>query len=125
MKFYTRRAPLVTARQQKGWSPSQERDQPVAHRTGRRPAAEIARPVPPLAEQPGDGAVDRVRRPALAHVAEEQDAREDRRERDRKSTRLNSSHSSISYAVFCLKKKNKKKSESNRRNKRREGKRNK
>src|SRR5689334_24843525 len=26
--------------------------------------------------------------------------------RDRKSTRLNSSHSSISYAVFCLKKKN-------------------
>src|SRR5689334_2367035 len=25
---------------------------------------------------------------------------------DRKSTRLNSSHSSISYAVFCLKKKN-------------------
>src|SRR5438876_1313783 len=28
--------------------------------------------------------------------------------RDRKSTRLNSSHPSISYAVFCLKKKNKK-----------------
>src|SRR5689334_24500305 len=28
--------------------------------------------------------------------------------RDRKSTRLNSSHSSISYAVFCLKKKNRK-----------------
>src|SRR6266852_3830079 len=27
--------------------------------------------------------------------------------RDRKSTRLNSSHGSISYAVFCLKKKNK------------------
>src|SRR2546430_11291384 len=27
------------------------------------------------------------------------------RERDRKSTRLNSSHSQISYAVFCLKKK--------------------
>src|SRR5207245_8370592 len=26
---------------------------------------------------------------------------------DRKSTRLNSSHGSISYAVFCLKKKNK------------------
>src|SRR5689334_24104364 len=30
----------------------------------------------------------------------------DDRGRDRKSTRLNSSHSSISYAVFCLKKKN-------------------
>src|SRR2546430_7456549 len=29
-----------------------------------------------------------------------------RGERDRKSTRLNSSHSQISYAVFCLKKKN-------------------
>src|SRR6266571_5873415 len=29
---------------------------------------------------------------------------------DRKSTRLNSSHMSISYAVFCLKKKNKKQS---------------
>src|SRR2546430_3116356 len=27
---------------------------------------------------------------------------------DRKSTRLNSSHSQISYAVFCLKKKNRK-----------------
>src|SRR5256885_6753557 len=30
----------------------------------------------------------------------------DRRARDRKSTRLNSSHLVISYAVFCLKKKN-------------------
>src|SRR5688572_32391491 len=30
------------------------------------------------------------------------------RNRDRKSTRLNSSHSQISYAVFCLKKKKKK-----------------
>src|SRR6266571_743264 len=29
-----------------------------------------------------------------------------RRGQDRKSTRLNSSHMSISYAVFCLKKKN-------------------
>src|SRR5699024_11945694 len=31
------------------------------------------------------------------------------RKEDRKSTRLNSSHVSISYAVFCLKKKKKKK----------------
>src|SRR5215211_8854173 len=30
-----------------------------------------------------------------------------RRRRDRKSTRLNSSHTVISYAVFCLKKKKK------------------
>src|SRR3712207_8549542 len=29
------------------------------------------------------------------------------RHRDRKSTRLNSSHANISYAVFCLKKKKK------------------
>src|SRR5438477_2015808 len=32
-------------------------------------------------------------------------AARERIERDRKSTRLNSSHMSISYAVFCLKKK--------------------
>src|SRR5690242_18715782 len=32
----------------------------------------------------------------------------DDQRRDRKSTRLNSSHMSISYAVFCLKKKKKK-----------------
>src|SRR5699024_11442808 len=32
-----------------------------------------------------------------------------RETKDRKSTRLNSSHVSISYAVFCLKKKKKKK----------------
>src|SRR3712207_7223619 len=31
---------------------------------------------------------------------------EARLSRDRKSTRLNSSHANISYAVFCLKKKN-------------------
>src|SRR5690625_5514106 len=33
--------------------------------------------------------------------------------RDRKSTRLNSSHVAISYAVFCLKKKKQKKSKRN------------
>src|SRR3712207_8011100 len=31
---------------------------------------------------------------------------EERLREDRKSTRLNSSHANISYAVFCLKKKN-------------------
>src|SRR5690242_20852776 len=35
--------------------------------------------------------------------------RRTRRTEDRKSTRLNSSHMSISYAVFCLKKKKKNK----------------
>src|SRR5438034_11500146 len=34
---------------------------------------------------------------------------EEMNEEDRKSTRLNSSHTVISYAVFCLKKKKKKK----------------
>src|SRR3712207_6846768 len=33
------------------------------------------------------------------------DVRDARAEADRKSTRLNSSHANISYAVFCLKKK--------------------
>src|SRR5206468_12481090 len=35
---------------------------------------------------------------------------------DRKSTRLNSSHDQISYAVFCLKKKKKKKDKTQKRN---------
>src|SRR5687768_17676882 len=37
-------------------------------------------------------------------------------EGDRKSTRLNSSHGYISYAVFCLKKKKNKKKQKSRRN---------
>src|SRR3712207_9097175 len=39
--------------------------------------------------------------------AEHQLAGVDTRLQDRKSTRLNSSHANISYAVFCLKKKKK------------------
>src|SRR5205809_1777188 len=42
------------------------------------------------------------------HLLDEQRVSLGRR-RDRKSTRLNSSHGYISYAVFCLKKKKKKK----------------
>src|SRR3712207_6957712 len=38
----------------------------------------------------------------VAHLAQHREAVV---ERDRKSTRLNSSHANISYAVFCLKKK--------------------
>src|SRR2546429_2901250 len=49
------------------------------------------------AEHPGDG---RQHDPADG-AARDQAARE----QDRKSTRLNSSHGYISYAVFCLKKK--------------------
>src|SRR3712207_7243140 len=47
-----------------------------------------------------------VAEPDVEHREEHARARDERRqERDRKSTRLNSSHANISYAVFCLKKK--------------------
>src|SRR5438034_6792181 len=42
-------------------------------------------------------------------LASQRPAPFDQQLRDRKSTRLNSSHTVISYAVFCLKKKKKKK----------------
>src|SRR5690606_40298550 len=45
-------------------------------------------------------------REVLRHVVGDAERRQ-RATRDRKSTRLNSSHVKISYAVFCLKKKNK------------------
>src|SRR3712207_8019023 len=55
-------------------------------------AAELVGGLDPLAELPRD---------------ERQAVLGDRQVgRDRKSTRLNSSHANISYAVFCLKKKN-------------------
>src|SRR5687768_18615585 len=61
-------------------------------------------PPPP----PRDG-ICRVPRPLRDGPAA--DAREAALARDRKSTRLNSSHGYISYAVFCLKKKKKKTNE--------------
>src|SRR4051812_49782070 len=58
------------------------------------PVHDLAVPVDgePVADRPGD---------RRAHAI----GRDPRLVRDRKSTRLNSSHMSISYAVFCLKKK--------------------
>src|SRR5689334_24691080 len=50
------------------------------------------------------GAVVAARRPGTPGRVPRHVLRADVHE-DRKSTRLNSSHSSISYAVFCLKKK--------------------
>src|SRR2546427_8727256 len=50
-------------------------------------------------QQHGAGAVGHLRGIARRGVPA------DLRKADRKSTRLNSSHSQISYAVFCLKKK--------------------
>src|SRR5438874_10500603 len=47
------------------------------------------------------------------HVLENKRISRTKSARDRKSTRLNSSHVEISYAVFCLKKKKNKKKKSN------------
>src|SRR5438309_3258235 len=51
-------------------------------------------------------AVDPMNRLSLTKLAGAWQLGERQAVQDRKSTRLNSSHSSISYAVFCLKKKN-------------------
>src|SRR5207245_11468281 len=72
-------------------------------------SARADRPHPPLAfhrgrGEPLQGARSGARGAALA--ADRGLPRQSRSTRsDRKSTRLNSSHGSISYAVFCLKKK--------------------
>src|SRR3712207_7130199 len=49
----------------------------------------------------GEGSRGRVGRPPPLRLQPGHEA-----DQDRKSTRLNSSHANISYAVFCLKKKN-------------------
>src|SRR3712207_8182614 len=51
--------------------------------------------------------VDAHLAPRSAHRQERERIAERRGGGDRKSTRLNSSHANISYAVFCLKKKKK------------------
>src|SRR5438034_4625949 len=85
----------------------------------RRPPRSTLFPYTTLFRSPGDAAVVEVGsqpEPRIEGVGigrlivrEEKRVRVDRgREVDRKSTRLNSSHTVISYAVFCLKKKKKK-----------------
>src|SRR3712207_7186624 len=68
--------------------------------------------VPPMRSSetpsPGRGATKEARLTFLRRLARLIRMRRDYREDlnpDRKSTRLNSSHANISYAVFCLKKK--------------------
>src|SRR5438552_10654852 len=61
---------------------------------------------------------EQPRRYEQSHAQQEHDRRRpsprtDEGFPDRKSTRLNSSHQIISYAVFCLKKKKKKKNKKN------------
>src|SRR5256885_8221387 len=64
-----------------------------------------ALPISARASRPADGRLPQVAPPRArsGHARRRATARDDR---DRKSTRLNSSHLVISYAVFCLKKKN-------------------
>src|SRR5690348_17739889 len=57
----------------------------------------------------GRGHGDQLGAPRPARAQGARPARGGARRQDRKSTRLNSSHPSISYAVFCLKKKKKNK----------------
>src|SRR5438874_9260509 len=59
----------------------------------------------PDATQTVAGAIAEAGGKSLAVPADVSDAAEVERLIDRKSTRLNSSHVEISYAVFCLKKK--------------------
>src|SRR2546430_7442183 len=76
----------------------------------RRPPRSTLFPYTTLFRSQEGGAVRAARRlhPDLLGQARAGLRRKHRRaEGDRKSTRLNSSHSQISYAVFCLKKKNK------------------
>src|SRR3712207_7882476 len=69
----------------------------VDERAAESPAHEL------LAQQARGAEVHVVRRD---HVHPRLERLEHCRGGDRKSTRLNSSHANISYAVFCLKKKN-------------------
>src|SRR3712207_7735246 len=72
-----------------------------------RSAKLLAECVDQLAE-----AEQRERQPQRGHQRRRRQSGE--RSADRKSTRLNSSHANISYAVFCLKKKKNKLKEPNR-----------
>src|SRR2546422_2622284 len=73
----------------------------------RRPPRSTLFPYTPLFRSPGDRSRPPRGRPAGPPGAAEVACGGDRGDRDRKSTRLNSSHGYISYAVFCLKKKKK------------------
>src|SRR5437899_9708357 len=83
-------------------------------RNWRGPFAEVAELVDALGSGPSGGNTVGVRVPSSAPASLQQDSNRFSKARtsnpldvqDRKSTRLNSSHLGISYAVFCLKKKN-------------------
>src|SRR5690348_17849648 len=64
---------------------------------------------PPPRERPTDGSINFAGADWQRQAWDLRDKSVEFGVKDRKSTRLNSSHPSISYAVFCLKKKKKKK----------------
>src|SRR2546430_11172290 len=68
--------------------------------------ARLRRPAPAAAADARSGRVGGLRDRAPARASGAGDRTGAGGVADRKSTRLNSSHSQISYAVFCLKKKN-------------------
>src|SRR5437879_7195136 len=63
----------------------------------------------PVSDRRRCGYLGPILQPSRDEVRGERTDRAELGEIDRKSTRLNSSHRCISYAVFCLKKKKKKK----------------
>src|SRR5256885_10649284 len=88
---------------------SEERTEVDPHVEDREPG--VTPLVPLFIQRPDEGRNVRLEQPGPYHdqgePGVEQCQRVEReREIDRKSTRLNSSHLVISYAVFCLKKKN-------------------
>src|SRR3712207_8198191 len=70
----------------------------------RSAAAAVVEEQHPQAALDGPAHVERLRQLAVAERLDQAAAGVDLRLEDRKSTRLNSSHANISYAVFCLKK---------------------
>src|SRR3989442_3042941 len=68
--------------------------------------AQPRRDVGELEREAALASVDLGKQPRLGVVEHSRGHHEGGRGRDRKSTRLNSSHVRISYAVFCLHKKN-------------------
>src|SRR5256885_11658065 len=71
-----------------------------------RPKGVDALKVPPAPSEPPNDVSPRHIMAALAHPGSDALREAIAQDEDRKSTRLNSSHLVISYAVFCLKKKN-------------------
>src|SRR2546422_1330116 len=66
----------------------------------------IARPMPKSRPPRGDWSAKGIATRTMTRFTSGNESFEYSSTRDRKSTRLNSSHGYISYAVFCLKKKN-------------------